>query len=66
MIDPELQQALDALSGKIDATYQAAEKTRKYIWWTMIITIAVIVIPMLLLPFAFSSLMSYYSTAVSL
>ena len=66
MIDPELKDVLDVLSQKVDATYVSAEKTRKYIWWTMVITIGVIVIPLFFLPFALSSLMSTYSSALGM
>ena len=41
---------LAELEGKLDATFASAEKTRKYILWTGIITAAVIVIPLLILP----------------
>lgn len=51
-MDPELQQRLTTLEQKIDATYAAANKTRKYLLWTMIISIAVIVLPLLGLVFA--------------
>ena len=65
-IDPEMKAAFDALATKIDAAYQAAEKTRAYIWWTMVITLAVIVIPLLLLPFVLPSLVSTYSSALNI
>lgn len=51
-MDPELQQRLTALEQKIDATFKAAEKTRKYLLWTMIASIAVIVLPLIGLLFA--------------
>ena len=41
---------LAELEGKIDATLRSSEKTRKYFLWTGIITVAVIVIPLLILP----------------
>ena len=41
---------LAELEGKIDAAYTSAEKTRKYIFWTMMVTIGAIAIPMVLLP----------------
>ncbi len=42
---------LAELEGKIDAAYQSVEKMRKYFLWTGIITAAVIVIPLLIIPF---------------
>ena len=65
-MDPSVQAKLEALEKKIDAIYVSAEKTRKYFLWTGIITLAVIVLPLLALPFALSQLMSYYGTISSL
>jgi len=64
MLDPELKQELDALNAKIDATFQSSEKMRKYFLWTLIITAIAIVIPLLILPFFTSSLLSSYSSAL--
>ncbi len=41
---------LAELTGKVDATYESAEKMRKIFLWTAIITVAAIVIPLLILP----------------
>ena len=65
MIDPELKAQLDALSVKLDATFKSAEKTRKYIFWTIVASAALIVIPLLILPFAAGSLISSYSSALN-
>ena len=65
-MDPALQSKLDALEKKVDAVYISAEKTRKYFLWTCIITLAVIVLPLLLLPFAVGQLLSYYGDIQSL
>lgn len=65
-MDPELKTHLDALEQKVDAAYRSAEKTRKYILWTVIVTVAVIVIPLFFLPFAVNSLLSSYSGALTL
>lgn len=51
-MDPELQRQLTALEQKIDATFKSAEKTRKYLLWTMIASLAVIVLPLIGLLFA--------------
>jgi hypothetical protein len=59
-MDPALQSRLDALEKKIDATYASAEKMRKYFLWTLIISVALFVLPLLALPFALGQLMSYY------
>ncbi len=41
---------LAELEGKLDNIYTSAEKTRKYFLWTLIITVAVIVLPLLAFP----------------
>lgn len=41
---------LAELEGKVDTVFASVEKMRKYTMWTGIITVAVIVIPLLLLP----------------
>ena len=38
------------LETKIDATFKSVDKMRKYMMWTAIITVGVIVIPLLILP----------------
>lgn len=64
-MDP-VQAKLDALEKKVDAIYISVEKTRKYILWTAIVTIAVIVLPLLGLVFVIPQFLSYYSDLSSL
>lgn len=52
MENEEIGQRLVVLEQKIDATFKSAEKTRKYLLWTLIISIAVIVLPLIGLVFA--------------
>ncbi len=66
MIDPELKAEFDEIKAKIDATFRSAEKTRKYIFWTAVVTAALVIIPLLVLPFVASSLFSTYSSALNL
>jgi hypothetical protein len=61
MEDQELRQKFDTLEQKIDATFRSAEKTRKYILWTIIITVALFVLPLIGLLFAIPSFVSTYS-----
>ena len=65
-MDTELTARLDAIEKKLDATFIAAEKTRKYIMWMGIITIAVIVLPLFFLPFAIMPLLNTYQSALSI
>jgi hypothetical protein len=37
---------------KLDAIYRSVEKTRKYFMWTLIITVAAVVLPLIGLIFA--------------
>lgn len=60
MIDPELAARLDALEAKVDAAYKAAEKVRKYMFWTGVVTIALVVLPAIGLVFAIPSFLNYY------
>ncbi len=53
-------QKLALLEQKIDAIYQSVEKTRKYFLWTMIITVAVVVLPLIGLVFVIPSFMQNY------
>ena len=49
----------------MEAIYKSVEKMRKYFLWTMIITIAVIVLPMIGLAFAIPSFMANYVAPLS-
>lgn len=60
MEDSELRQRLDALEAKIELAYAASEKVRKYLFWTGVVTIALIVLPSIGLMFAIPSFLSSY------
>ena len=59
------QRMLD-LEMKINKIYESVEKTRKYFLWTMIITVALVVLPAVGLIFAIPSFISQYSQISSL
>ncbi|PIQ80466.1 MAG: hypothetical protein CO042_04425 [Parcubacteria group bacterium CG_4_9_14_0_2_um_filter_41_8] len=44
-----------SLEAKIDAIYASVEKTRKYFMWTLIITVALVVLPLIGLMFVLPS-----------
>ena len=48
-------------SAKLDEIYKSTEKTRKYIKWTLIISVVVIVVPLVFLPFVVSKFIGIYS-----
>jgi type IV secretory pathway component VirB8 len=62
MIEPELATRLDALEQKVEAIYVSAEKTRSYIWWTVVITVVLFVVPLIGLAFVIPSFISSYTT----
>ena len=64
-MDPQLEQKLAEQDKKLDLIYASIEKMRKYFFWTMIITIATIVLPLIalvaIIPWFLSVLGSAYS-----
>lgn len=46
-METEYKQLIEAQQKKIDEIYTSVEKTRKYLYWTMIATIAFFVLPLL-------------------
>ncbi len=50
---------------KIDAIYETTERTRKYFLWTLIVTLAVFILPGIVLMFAVPSFISNYSATMS-
>jgi len=65
-MDQELLSKFEEQGKKIDAIYASVEKTRKYFQWTLIITVATIVIPLIILIFAIPFLMNTLSSAYGL
>ncbi len=64
MNEQELALKIEDLTRKVDAIYISTEKTRKYFLWTMIISIALFVLPLIGLLFAIPSFLSTYSSAL--
>lgn len=58
------EEKLAALEKKLDAIYESVEKTRKYIFWTVVVTIAIVVLPAVGLMFAIPSFLSSYNTTL--
>lgn len=65
-MDDELRTRLDTIEQKVEAARAAAETARKYLFWTGMVTIAMIVLPAIGLLFAVPSLMSTYSQTYEL
>ena len=65
MDDSMLERRLDGLERKIDAVYASTEKTRKYILTLVVISVAVVVVPLIGLFFAIPSFISTYSSTLN-
>jgi len=65
MIDPELLAKLDEIGAKAEKAYQASEKVRKYLFWTGVITVALIVLPLIGLVFAIPQFINSYTTTLN-
>ncbi|HUQ30199.1 MAG TPA: hypothetical protein VM103_01625 [Candidatus Paceibacterota bacterium] len=65
MIDPELSAKLDEIAAKADAAYRASETVRKYLFWTGVITAALVILPAIGLVFAIPQFISTYSEALN-
>ena len=66
MNEEEILAKLTLLEGKIDAVHRSAEKTRKYFLWTIIITAATVLLPLIGLSFVLPQFLSTYSANSSL
>lgn len=54
----ELLKKLEEQQVKIDATYASVEKLRKYFLWTLVVTIATVVLPLIAMMFILPAIMS--------
>jgi len=64
MIDPDLAARLDQIELRVEQAYQAAEKVRKYLFWTGVVTIVLFVLPLIGLAFAIPVFISSYTTTL--
>jgi hypothetical protein len=58
MEEENIAARLQALEAKIDTLYVSVEKVRKYFLWSGIITLALILVPMLIIPFFVSGFLA--------
>lgn len=63
-MNEETQNKMAEMERKIDEIYESVEKTRKYFLWTMIITAAVLILPLIGLMFIVPSFLSSYTSAL--
>ncbi len=50
-MEQELVKKLEEQGKKLDAIFASTEKTRKYLWWAVVISVGVIVLPLIGLAF---------------
>ena len=61
-MDQELAKKIDELTHKVDAVQKTVAQMRKYFLWTMMITLAVIVLPMIGLVFVIPQFLNTYQS----
>lgn len=59
-VDDEAQKRLDLIERKIDAVLVSVESTRRYFFWTMVITLLIVVLPAIGLFFAVPMFLGSY------
>jgi type IV secretory pathway component VirB8 len=65
MIDPELVARLDEIQALAEKAYHAAESTRKYLFWTDVVTVVLIVLPLIGLAFAVPQFINSYTSTLT-
>lgn len=60
-MDTEISAALKVLDEKIALVHESVEKTRKYMFWSLVIQLAVVLLPIILLMFSVPFLISSLS-----
>ena len=63
-MDQEILKKIEAQEEKIDAIFRSVEKMRKYFLWTLIITLAVIILPLIGLVFVIPNFLSMYGGGI--
>jgi hypothetical protein len=63
-MDEDLNRRLASIELKLEQTYAAAEKSRRYLMWTGIVSVAVFVIPLLISLFAIPWFISTYTASL--
>jgi hypothetical protein len=63
-METELKQLIEIQQKKIDEIYISVEKTRKYLYWTMIATIIFFILPLLAMIFIIPMIMSSYASMI--
>lgn len=64
-METEIIKKLEEQENKINEIYVSVEKTRKYFQWTMILTIAFFVLPLIAMFFAIPAFLAQYTELVT-
>ncbi len=62
-MEEEILKKIEAQDKKLEEIYNSIEKTRKYFLWTLIITVAVVVLPLIGLLLVIPKFLSIYSNS---
>jgi hypothetical protein len=64
-MEQEILKKIESNEAKIDEVYKSVEKIRKYMLWTAIITVALIVLPAIGLVFVIPQFLDTYTQALN-
>lgn len=62
-MDADLENKLQLLDQKLTEIQVSAEKTRKYLWWGIVLQLGMVLVPLLLIMIAVPFLLSTFSRA---
>jgi len=65
-MEEDILKKFEAQEKKMDEIYRSVEKMRKYFLWTLIVTVAMIVLPLIGLAIAIPQFLNVYSNAMDL
>jgi hypothetical protein len=64
-MEEEILKKIESQDKKLEDIYRSVEKTRKYFLWTLIITVALFVLPLVGLLFAIPKFLSAYTSGLN-
>jgi len=62
-MDQDIQNKFEEVDKKLEQIYRSTEKTRKYILWMLLISLAVVILPLIGLAFAIPQFINIYTNA---
>jgi len=63
-MDEDLKRRLDVIEQKLDATLKAAEQSRRYLFWTGVVTFIFFVLPLVAMVFILPWFVSTYTASL--